>query len=99
MLVGPQPGTAHAQLLGDVEAGRQGILVEAVAAVAAAEIGVAHALDGVQAALGADRAGIVHRMLEGEAGMRRRGGRRAAGIDRDEERRALSGRFCRRFIQ
>ena len=41
MLVGPQPGAAHAQLLGDVEAGRQRILMEAVAAIAAAEVGVA----------------------------------------------------------
>ena len=67
MLVGLAPGPAHAELLGDVEAGRQGILMEAVAAVAAAEEGVAHALDGMQGALGADRGGIVHRMLEGEA--------------------------------
>ena len=66
MLVGLAPGPAHAELLGDVEAGRQGVLMEAVAAVAAAEEGVAHPLDGMQGALGADRGGIVHRMVEGE---------------------------------
>src|SRR4051812_16475517 len=67
MLVRLPPGTAHAQLLGDLEAGRQRVLVKAIAAIAAAEEGVASALDGVQAALGADRADVIHWMFEGEA--------------------------------
>src|SRR5258708_6350767 len=39
MLAGLGPRPQRAQLLGNVEAGRQRVLVEAVAAVAAAEIG------------------------------------------------------------
>src|SRR5215472_9126283 len=88
MLAGLGPWPAHAQLLGDLEAGRQRVLMEAVAAVAAAEIRVAHALDGMHSALGADRGGIVHGMVEAQARMDGSGLRRPLGIDRHEERRA-----------
>ena len=44
MLEGLAPGATHAELLGDVEAGRQGVLMEAVAAVAAAEVAVGLAI-------------------------------------------------------
>jgi hypothetical protein len=86
VLFGLCPRAANTELLGDVEASRQRVFVEAVPAVAAAEVGVSRALDAVEIPLCADGGGIVRRVLERESGVRCRRYRDTAGVHRDEKR-------------